>query len=312
MDADGRGLQLKNLRSSACIRVLINSRCTVKIILSRKGFDASAGGVASPLLPDGTLLSLPIPDVNGPVTYGELTWGQHAVGDLVTALTRGRLAHHTHVHLDPDLYGPICPRRPGWRPLFGQDGAAQSHLQNQGVGVGDLFLFFGWFRAVEAQGGSYRFVKSAPDQHLIYGWLQVGTILTNAQLTTATPPWAVTQPHCGGGRGSRNTVYIASPTLTLAGRTTAIPGAGYLGDYRETYRLTAPNRLRTQWRLPRWFYPTAGRPPLSYHTALTRWACTDDYAYLHSATRGQEFVLDTVYYPEALSWIVDLLPQTSD
>lgn len=279
----------------------------MKLILSRKGFDSSAGGVGSPIFPDGTLLSLPIPDGNGPVTYGELTWGQHAVGDLVTALTRGRLAHHTRAHLDPDLYGPICPRRPGWRPLFGQDGAAQSHLQNQGVGVGDLFLFFGWFRAVEEQGSSYRFVKSAPDQHLIYGWLQVGAILTNAQLMMATPSWATTHPHCGGGRGPRNTVYIASSCLTVAGCPTALPGAGYLANYWERCCLTTPNHLRTQWRLPRWFYPIEGRPPLSYHTDLTRWACDDDYTYLHNAMRGQEFVLDTAYYPESLAWAVDLL-----
>lgn len=279
----------------------------VKIILSRKGFDSSAGGVASPILPDGTLLSLPIPDGNGPVTYGELTWAQHSVGDLVAALTRGRLAHHTRAHLDPDLYGPICPRRPGWRPLFGQAGAAQSHLQNQGVGVGDLFLFFGWFRAVEQQDGAYRFVKPAPDQHLIYGWLQVGTILTDAQLMTAPPPWAITHPHCGGGRGPRNTLYIASSCLTLDGCPTALPGAGYFAAYRDALCLTAPNRLRTQWRLPRWFYPAEGKPPLRYHTDLRRWVCDDEYTYLHSATRGQEFVLDTAYYPEAVAWAVDLL-----
>ena len=33
----------------------------MKIILSRKGFDSANGGTASPVMPDGTLLSLPIP-----------------------------------------------------------------------------------------------------------------------------------------------------------------------------------------------------------------------------------------------------------
>ncbi len=36
----------------------------LKVILSRKGFDSSYGGCPSPILPDGTLLSLPIPDMN--------------------------------------------------------------------------------------------------------------------------------------------------------------------------------------------------------------------------------------------------------
>jgi hypothetical protein len=71
--------------------------------------------------------------------------------------------------------------------------------------------------------------------------------------------------------------------------------------------LTQPNALRTVWRLPRWFYPTAGRAPLTYHTDLTRWSVNDDYAYLHSAARGQEFVLDTTDYPEAFTWVRSLL-----
>ena len=34
----------------------------MKIILSRKGFDSENGGYASPILPDGSLVSLPIPN----------------------------------------------------------------------------------------------------------------------------------------------------------------------------------------------------------------------------------------------------------
>ncbi|MFZ4661436.1 MAG: hypothetical protein ACOYNY_30795, partial [Caldilineaceae bacterium] len=80
----------------------------MKLILSRKGFDSSAGGVASPLFPDGTLLSLPIPDQKGRVTYANLGWGEHQLGDLVEALTHGRIDRQTRAHLDPDLYPAIC------------------------------------------------------------------------------------------------------------------------------------------------------------------------------------------------------------
>lgn len=34
----------------------------MKVVLSRKGMDSAAGGIPSPILPDGTLLSFPIPD----------------------------------------------------------------------------------------------------------------------------------------------------------------------------------------------------------------------------------------------------------
>ena len=41
----------------------------MKIILSRKGFDSGYGGCPNPILPDGTLLSLPIPSRNEKVKY---------------------------------------------------------------------------------------------------------------------------------------------------------------------------------------------------------------------------------------------------
>ena len=44
----------------------------MKIILSRKGFDSSNGGCPSPILPDGTLLSMPIPS-NDRDTYETLS-----------------------------------------------------------------------------------------------------------------------------------------------------------------------------------------------------------------------------------------------
>ena len=43
----------------------------LKVILSRKGFDSSNGGCPSPIMPDNTLLSFPIPSDDG-VSYDEL------------------------------------------------------------------------------------------------------------------------------------------------------------------------------------------------------------------------------------------------
>lgn len=283
----------------------------MKIILSRKGFDSSSGGVASPILPDGTLLSLPIPDIRGTVTYADLEWQGHPVGTVVQSLTRKRIKRHHRAHLDPDIYPQICPRHPDWRPLFGQDGAAQSHLANQGVGVGDLFLFFGWFREVRRVGRGYRFVKGAPDQHVIYGWLQVGEIWQGAQLVGTVPKWAADHPHCCGGRGERNTLYIAANDLRIPGEgAPPLAGAGLFSQYQERYGLTAPNSLRTRWRLPRWFHPTPPqlptRPPLTYHQTPSRWHLDGEYVYLQSAARGQEFVFDTVDYPEAVEWLSHL------
>ena len=44
----------------------------MKIIFSRKGFDSVSGRVPSPILPDGRLLSLPIPDKGSSIRYDDL------------------------------------------------------------------------------------------------------------------------------------------------------------------------------------------------------------------------------------------------
>lgn len=113
----------------------------MKIVFSRKGFDSQYGGVASPILPDGGITSFPIPSRYGrPV--GDLSFRGKPLTTLLNDLAGGVGT----VHLDPDLQADCVSRRSGWRPSFGQVGNAQSHLENQGVEVGDVFLFFGWFR----------------------------------------------------------------------------------------------------------------------------------------------------------------------
>jgi hypothetical protein len=274
----------------------------MKIVLSRKGFDSSCGGVASPILPDGTLLSLPIPSRGSPITYDDLRIGNQPLAPLVEDLTKGRVQGGDGAHLDPDLRASTYPRRSGWRPLFGQDGTAQAHLANAGVDVGDLFLFFGWFRRAEKTDEGYRFVRGAPDLHVMFGWLQVGAVIRVEERGPEVPTWARYHPHFHGDSEGKNTVYVAREELRLPGMREGVPGAGVFDDYEERLRLTAPGHTRTGWRLPRWFFPKGGRPPLTYHGNMERWRMAEDHVLLHSVPRGQEFVLDVDHYPEAVAW----------
>jgi len=149
----------------------------MRLVFSRKGFDSSAGRVPSPILPDGTLYSLPIPDPYSQIRFGDIRAKGVPIANLVPDLTRGRINAGNRVHLDPDLRHDALRRPTGWRPLFGQANSAQSHLKNQGVTCGDLFLFFGWFRRVTQDLGRWRYVPDAPDLHVLFGWLQIGGIL---------------------------------------------------------------------------------------------------------------------------------------
>ena len=97
----------------------------MKVILSRKGVDSSAGGFASPIFSDDQLQSVPIPDRRSQLRYGDMG-GEPDVGQLVSHLSAGKIKTKTPVHVDPDLDYYALPRHRRWRPLFGQCGAAQS------------------------------------------------------------------------------------------------------------------------------------------------------------------------------------------
>ena len=122
------------------------------------------------------MISIPIPDKRARVRYRDIKKPEPGFGKLVRDLSKGKLSGSEKVHLDPDLDYDALPRDKGWQALFGQHGAAQSHLQSHKVGAGDVFLFFGWFKQAELYRRRWRYVAGAPDQHIIFGWMQVGTV----------------------------------------------------------------------------------------------------------------------------------------
>ena len=278
----------------------------MKLILSRKGFDSQSGGSPSPIFPNGTQYSLPIPHQHSEITYGDLWHGDTNIGETVADLTCDRIGANAPAHLDPDINHIAYPRQAGWQPLFGQSGAAQGHLDNQGVQIDDLFLFFGLFQKIEKISGRWCFVRDAPKQHILWGWLQIGEIHKVDDLAKDELPWTCYHPHrhLSRDKDPTNTLYIASCGLNLGGGPIA-QGAGCFLKSHERLVLTNPNGSGvTDWRLPRCFYPDNGNSPLTYHPKLHRWRHDDQYAYLQSASRGQEFVLDLGQYPDVTDWLV--------
>lgn len=279
----------------------------MRIVLSRKGYDVTSGGVASPIFPGGALCSLPIPD-HGPLLR-EISLRGQSLGPIVEQLTGKPGVGSREAHLDPDLVTDARPRRHGWRPCFGQVGAAQSHLQRQGVGERDLFLFFGWFRRVECVDDRWRYRAGAPDLHCLFGWLQVGRVYHLASGDLA-PAWAVDHPHVRHAelyrsKTANNTLYVAADRLRLPGLQQPIAGGGAFARCATCLQLTEPGQGRSTWRLPACLYP-GDRTPLSYHRRMDRWRKDGDAVVLRSVARGQEFVLDCDCYPEVLAWVTSL------
>ena len=281
----------------------------MRIIFSRKEFDSSSGGKPSPILPDGRMVSLPIPDKQSSIRYVDIFWQEYNLGSLVSDLTDGRIPASHFAHLDPDINRESLSRHPEWRPIFGQTGAAQGHLRKNGVQAGDVFLFFGLFRNVLNVAGKFMWDTSSPLRHILWGWLQIDKVLEIDSCQRAEYEWAQYHPHYHRSSDANNTLYIARRYLTLPSLSFAgLEGAGVFQKYSERLALTASDGIKpSQWELPQWFYPHDGKCPLTYHSDLARWKRTEWATRLNAVARGQEFILDTKDFPESVEWLKQLL-----
>lgn len=218
----------------------------MKIILSRKGFDSSSGGGPSPIV-DGAPVSLPIPAGKGRpgIAYGDL-----GLSDHVQTASRGKLGANDLAHHDPMYLGDgTC--------LFGQCGAAQSHLENCSVGRGDLFLFFGLFRQ-----------KPQKPHHRIFGWLWVEDIVRHSD-DAMEDLRQYSHPHALAAHASNDAIYCGQGRQAQT--------------IHPELRLSLDEGPPSLWRVPAWMERTG----LSYHHKADRWRGD---GVLQSVARGQEFV----------------------
>ena len=221
----------------------------MKVILSRKGFDSVSGGMMSPIMPNGDLLSMPIPVGGDPMSFRGLKYGSRTFRDLLLDLNP--TFNFGDCHLDPDIDPKRHVKLPcKWGAAFGQNNAASSYLLNTvGVESGDIFLFFGNFHAVELKGGGFRFIRRTGkfhedhDLHVIWGYLQVGEILTDPEEIARRFPW---HPHAMPRRlgSSQNVLFLPRKRLSLA---TGKAGCGLL-KFRGDRVLTLEGCVRSVWK----------------------------------------------------------------
>lgn len=280
----------------------------MRLILSRKGFDSGSGGCPSPILSDGRLYSLPIPDKTSGVAYRDLYINKHNMADIICDLTGDSRRQRHFAHLDPDLVHTALPRHSEWRPVLGQMNQAEGHLRNQHVSSGDLFLFFGLFQEVEQSNSQWRFVPHSRPKHLFWGWLQVDNMIDVNTLKPNELGWARYPPHFNKPGAKNNMLYIAQEYLNLSNLKKRIPGAGIFPLVTPETTLTAPESQKvSEWKLPSGFYPSEHKTPMSYHHNLNRWTLLPDHCRLTAASRGQEFVLNLDEYPSVKKWVTDLI-----
>lgn len=237
----------------------------MRIIFSRKGFDSASGGGASPIV-EGRPVSLPIPSGG----HSRTTYGDIGVGHMVASASRGALGPDDHCHHDPMFPGDgTC--------LFGQCGAAQTHLANRDVGVGDVFLFFGLFREEE----------TGEPHHRIFGFMQIETV---HDLSRDVPSELIEigHPHALGMHAKNDVIY-RGPGQTAVRASDAL-------------RLTVKGGPPSLWNRPEWLK----RGGLSYHDRADRWLRGGR---LQSVARGQEFVADIGRRKAPREWLSSILEE---
>jgi hypothetical protein len=288
-----------------------------RIIFSRKGWDSGkkTGGRPSPIFEGDSMFSVPIPeDSASPSNYSDILGDGFSVGSLVEDLTQRRIRRFSGAHLDPDLNPRALHTRCfGWLPSLGQVAAAQTHLMNNDVKGGDLFLFFGWFRRVRYVTGKWEYNPSAAGHHVIFGWLQIGEVVPvgrNPSRVVAKYPWLVDHPHLTESYASyspfaNNTIYVARERLEIPGiQDQSIPGGGLFPRFDSSLVLTAPGQSnRSLWLLPNLFHPNDKQGKMTYHRDPKRWQTRDSACLLQTVGRGQEFVLKTADYPGIMPWV---------
>lgn len=250
----------------------------MKIILSRKGFDLTYGGQPSPILPDGTLLSFPIPIENDRWFYDQIFYNRKSYLDIIKELKpKSKISKERTCHLDPDIRKSATQRAKDWKAIFGQCDAAQGHLINQGIELNDIFLFFGWFKLTEIIDGHLKYVKGAPDLHIMYGYLQIGEIY---KCGDNFPEYTKTHSHVIDNYADKksNCIYVANDKLSINNK---FNGWGCF-KFDKSLVLTKEGKTKGKWELPDMFKGLA----ISYHPNPFK----EDY--FQSADIGQEFVIE--------------------
>ena len=259
----------------------------MKLILSRKGLDSSAGGYPSLIFPDGTLFSIPIPDKKTSIAYSDLNFSyngkpiQKILNDLTNKKIKSGRKHFCDYQTDKFKchYDPMfIDFKNDSYIVLGQEGTNASHLINQDVKERDIFLFWGWFKEVEKVNGKWRYKKNAPDIHLIWSYMEVEKRLIvkdNKEEILKDYPFLAKHPHIEVKRKNPNVIFLSKKFKKLKFHKNIV-----LTDI-ENYK------GRSYWKLPKFF-----NQPQAFSYLKNFMQINDEYVSVQSPNRGQEFILN--------------------
>lgn len=262
-----------------------------KVVFSRKGFDSSTGGIPNIIFPDGTLYMIPIPSKESPISYSSLHFFyegdpiQKILNDLTEQTITTRGCKYFCDFFDPKFrchVDPMIIKSSHFTGIaFGQINASAAHLEKQGVGEGDVFLFFSWFRKVVKEGDRWVYSDEYPDIHLIWGAMEVGEIIKIDESTKSK----VIKKYSFLEKNKHPHLYLqGDPNIIFLSRKWKV------FKFNESLILTNlnPYRSRSVWKLPLIF----NHPEAFSYIKKENFSVSGDHVIVEVPGRGQEFVLD--------------------
>ena len=265
----------------------------MKVILSRKGLDSGVCDLSNLLFVDKNgnknLFTLPIPADDGVHTYQELKFSDNEIVSktIKDYLNKSKkINFQSKCHADPNIVNYFDD--PIFLGSIGQVDQAQAHLQNQKIGVGDLFIFFGVFAEACFDNDSLTIDKNNL-KHIMFGYMQIGDIIQTYGLNEIKRanyekkyPWLKNQPHWIARKynnNKSNCIYVASENFN----NTNIKGYGIFNYDKELQLTQDKTHCVTHWNLPQ----ELNKLEITYHSEKSY---KEDY--FKAACRGQEFVIE--------------------
>lgn len=283
----------------------------MKVIFSKKGFDSEYGKIASPLLEDGTFLSLPIPQKTDKLCYTDIHYNKKTYDEIIFELSKLGLSYR-FAHLDPDLRYESKKRileENKWCGLFGQSGPAQGILRNCNIGKGDIFLFYGWFKEAESKNGMYHYKEKSQDFNAIWGYLEIDEIIDTKEKYDkykSINPDVIDHPHARYFEENiaikKNCIYTGAKELFFNKK---LSGFGCIQNKtgKTSPKLTEAGKTKSNWMLPNDIF---GDIKFDSHNKSF-----DNNGRVSWKTFGQEFVIDCKKHPKVENWVKNLIEENA-
>ena len=175
-----------------------------------------------------------------------------------------------------------------------------------------LFLFFGWFNRLEKVNEKFKYLPfknySKEGVHLIYGYLQIGSILKIDEKNTLKGweghPHEIQKKYYGG----KNCIYVARDKFS---EDDTLSGAGLL-KFSEKLILTESNKSRANWSLPTFFHPDNGVDISYLPNTNDKWRIENNRAKVKAYGQFQELIVKKDKNKLIENWAIDLIKNYSE